>query len=51
MKRMTMNMERPRTRYAKSGDINIACSGLTFTERGSHRLKGIPGEWTLYAVA
>jgi hypothetical protein len=86
----TESMERPRTRYAKSSDINIAYqrsaeklggiavhigagvmaqaqpgevlvsstvrdlvsgSGLTFTERGSHALKGIPGEWELYAVA
>jgi hypothetical protein len=24
---------------------------LTFEDRGSHELKGIPGEWQLYAVA
>ena len=29
----------------------VSGSGLTFAERGSHRLKGIPGEWKLYAVA
>lgn len=29
----------------------VAGSGLTFAERGMHRLKGVPGEWTLYAAA
>ena len=28
----------------------VAGSGLTFHERGSHELKGIPGEWRLYSV-
>lgn len=27
-----------------------AGSGLTFTERGNHELKGVPGEWHVYAV-
>jgi class 3 adenylate cyclase len=26
-------------------------SGLKFDERGSHQLKGVPGEWRLFAVA
>jgi class 3 adenylate cyclase/pimeloyl-ACP methyl ester carboxylesterase len=26
-------------------------SGLEFEERGSHKLKGVPGEWHLFAVA
>jgi class 3 adenylate cyclase len=26
-------------------------SGLEFEERGSHQLKGVPGEWRLFAVA
>ena len=26
-------------------------SGLEFDERGAHRLKGVPGEWHLFAVA
>jgi class 3 adenylate cyclase len=26
-------------------------SGLDFEERGSHQLKGVPGEWRLFAVA
>jgi hypothetical protein len=28
----------------------VAGSGLEFTDRGLHALKGIPGEWRLYAV-
>jgi pimeloyl-ACP methyl ester carboxylesterase len=29
----------------------VAGSGLTFAERGAHRLKGVPGEWKLYTAA
>lgn len=29
----------------------VAGSGLRFQDRGMHALKGIPGEWRLYAVA
>ena len=29
----------------------VAGSGIRFEERGAHALKGVPGEWTLYAVA
>jgi class 3 adenylate cyclase len=28
----------------------VAGSGLAFSDRGSHALKGVPGEWQLYAV-
>jgi pimeloyl-ACP methyl ester carboxylesterase len=28
----------------------VAGSGLEFEDRGSHALKGVPGEWRLYAV-
>ena len=28
----------------------VAGSGLTFEDRGTHALKGVPGEWRLYAV-
>lgn len=28
----------------------VAGSGITFSERGAHALKGIPGEWRLFAV-
>jgi class 3 adenylate cyclase len=28
----------------------VAGSGLSFTERGTHPLKGVPGEWRLYGV-
>jgi class 3 adenylate cyclase/pimeloyl-ACP methyl ester carboxylesterase len=29
----------------------VAGSGLEFDDRGSHALKGVPGEWAVYAVA
>jgi class 3 adenylate cyclase len=29
----------------------VAGSGLAFHERGSHRLKGVPGEWAVFATA
>ncbi len=29
----------------------VAGSGIAFTPRGTHRLRGIPGSWRLYAVA
>jgi class 3 adenylate cyclase len=29
----------------------VAGSGIEFQDRGSHELKGIPGDWRLYAVA
>jgi class 3 adenylate cyclase len=28
----------------------IAGSGIELDERGTHELKGVPGEWRLYAV-
>jgi class 3 adenylate cyclase len=28
----------------------VAGSGLEFDDRGEHALKGIPGEWRLYAL-
>ena len=28
----------------------VAGSGLAFQDRGPHELKGVPGEWRLYAV-
>ncbi len=28
----------------------VAGSGLSFVDRGVHVLKGVPGEWQLYAV-
>jgi hypothetical protein len=28
----------------------VAGSGRAFQDRGAHELKGIPGEWRLYAV-
>jgi hypothetical protein len=29
----------------------VAGSGLEFEDRSSHELKGVPGEWRLYAVS
>jgi class 3 adenylate cyclase len=29
----------------------VAGSGIEFEDRGAHKLKGVPGEWRLYAVA
>ncbi|MFY9614276.1 MAG: hypothetical protein WAT58_02655, partial [Candidatus Dormiibacterota bacterium] len=29
----------------------VAGSGILFDERGSHALKGVPGEWNLFAVS
>jgi class 3 adenylate cyclase len=28
----------------------VAGSGLRFTDRGAHALKGVPGQWHLFAV-
>ena len=28
----------------------VAGSGLTFSERGTHQLKGVPGEWRLFGA-
>ncbi len=25
-------------------------SGMTFADRGPHELKGVPGDWSLFAV-
>jgi class 3 adenylate cyclase len=27
----------------------VAGSGITFTDRGTHTLKGLPGEWRLFS--
>ena len=29
----------------------VVGSGIEFEDRGAHELKGVPGEWRLYAVA
>src|SRR5215472_12428562 len=44
---------------ARSGEVLVsstvkdlvAGSGLGFEDRGAHTLKGVPGQWHLYAVA
>jgi class 3 adenylate cyclase len=28
----------------------VGGSGLAFQDRGTHELKGVPGEWRLFAV-
>jgi hypothetical protein len=28
----------------------VAGSGIDFTDRGEHELKGVPGTWRLFAV-
>jgi class 3 adenylate cyclase len=28
----------------------VAGSGVTFADRGTHALKGVPDEWRIYAV-
>jgi len=37
----------PDVEYARSG---VAGSEIAFEERGTQELKGVPGEWRLYAV-
>ena len=32
------------------GDL-VAGSGITFSERGVHELKGLPGQWQLFAAS
>ena len=29
----------------------VAGAGIAFTDRGAHALKGVPGEWRLFAAA
>ena len=47
----------PQVRYARSGAANIAYQvvgdgpELGFEERGPRELRGVPGEWRLYALA
>jgi class 3 adenylate cyclase len=44
--------------HARAGEVLVsqtvkdlvAGSGLEFEERGAHELKGVPGEWRLYAA-
>jgi len=42
----------PQTHYAKSDEINnqVVGSGISFSDRGAHELKGMPGDWHLFAV-
>jgi hypothetical protein len=40
----------PKTHCAKSGDIHIAGSGLSFRDRGRHSLNGLPAPLQLFAA-
>jgi hypothetical protein len=41
----------PPFRHAHRSDgRRVAGSGFRFADRGTHRLKGIPDDWQLYAV-
>jgi hypothetical protein len=53
----------PETRYARTSEGAVAYqvigegpldlvagSGIEFDDRGPHELKGVPGEWRVYAV-
>jgi class 3 adenylate cyclase len=43
---------------ARAGEVLVSStvkdlvvgSGIQFVDRGSHRLKGVPGSWRLFAV-
>jgi len=45
----------PQTRFADTGDRFVAYQtfgrGRDLDKRGSHELKGVSGEWRLYAVS
>ena len=47
---------RPRLPWSSSrreptSNVSLAGSNLIFEDRGSHALKGVPGEWRIHAVA
>jgi class 3 adenylate cyclase len=46
------NLARP-SEVLVSGTLRdlVVGSGLNFDERGTHELKGVPGEWRLFALA
>jgi len=57
-------MNVPQTRYAKSGELNIAYQvvgegpfdlvyvpGLHFESLGARRLKGVPEDWQIFAAS
>jgi len=47
-------VEIPDVQYTRSGDVAIAYqvvgAGPLDVDRGTHELKGVPGEWRLYVV-
>jgi hypothetical protein len=46
-------MSTPSVRYAAGSTVRdlVAGSDLEFEDRGSAPLKGVPGEWRLYALS
>jgi len=40
-------MDVPRTRYARNGPVHLAYQ----VSRGARALKGVPGEWELFAAS
>jgi class 3 adenylate cyclase len=48
--RVAAHAERGQVLVSSTVKDLVAGSGLGFEERGTHKLKGIPGEWRLYAV-
>lgn len=52
---MSLLRNQPQTRFADTGDRFVAYQtfgrGRDLDERGSHELKGVSGEWRLYAVS
>jgi hypothetical protein len=40
----------PTSPGCSSGDDLVIGSGLEFEDRGAHELKGVPGEWQIFAV-
>jgi len=51
--RANLSTMSPQIQYAKSGDTHLAYigSGISFEDRGVDSLKGVPGEWGIYAVS
>jgi class 3 adenylate cyclase len=36
---------------SSTGKDLVVGSGIEFAERGSHELRGVPGEWSLFSVS
>ncbi len=49
--RVVSSAERGEVRVSSTVKDLVVGSGIEFTDRGHHALKGIPGEWQLFSVA